>query len=119
MSTHLPKPIFRPMPLIYKVVCMVLIAAFLMIGLLGLILPVIPGVLFLFLAVLLLTRVSRRAATFAHSQPWFHRNMHHWQATGGLSLGQRAKLGFLLSARMIVKGVQRLFTMATKAGKRS
>lgn len=107
MNTHLPKPIFRPMPLIYKIACIVLITGFLFIGLLGLILPVIPGLLFLFLAVLLLTRVSRRAATFAHGQPWFHRHMRHWQATGGLSVGQRIKLGFLLSARAVMKAVQR------------
>lgn len=118
MNTHLPKPIFRPMPLMYKIVSMVLIAAFLIIGVLGLILPIIPGVLFLFLAVLLLTRVSRRAATFAHSQPWFHRNMHHWQATGGLTVGQRVRLGFLLSARVIMKGAQRLMSALAKTGKR-
>lgn len=106
------------MPLIYKIICMVLIAGFLVIGLLGLILPVIPGVLFLFLAVLLLTRVSRRAATFAHSQPWFHHHMHQWQATGGLSVGQRVKLGFLMTARVIIKGVQSLLRRATKSGKR-
>jgi uncharacterized membrane protein YbaN (DUF454 family) len=106
------------MPLIYKIACMVLIAGFLIIGVLGLILPIIPGLLFLFLAVLLLTRVSRRAATFAHSQPWFHKNMHHWQATGGLSIGQRAKLGFLMGARIIVRSAQQLFNFASKAGKR-
>lgn len=118
MSAHLPEPIFRPIPLVYKIACMALIAVFLIIGVLGLILPIIPGVLFLFLAVLLLTRVSRRAATFAHSQPWFHRNMRQWQATGGLSVGQRVKLGFLLGARLIVKGAQKLFGMAARAVKR-
>jgi uncharacterized membrane protein YbaN (DUF454 family) len=117
MNTHLPKPVFRPMPLVYKIACIVLIAGFLIIGLLGLILPIIPGVLFLFLAALLLTRVSRRAAVFAHSQPWFHRNMHHWQASGGLSPGQRFKLGFLLSARIIVKSLQKLFAYLFKSPK--
>jgi uncharacterized membrane protein YbaN (DUF454 family) len=106
------------MPLIYKIACMVLIAGFLIVGVLGLILPIIPGLLFLFLAVLLLTRVSRRAATFAHSKPWFHKNMHHWQATGGLSIGQRVKLGFLMGARLIVRTAQHLFKLASKAGKR-
>ncbi|MDO8910015.1 MAG: DUF454 family protein [Pseudohongiella sp.] len=117
MNTHLPKPIFRPMPLVYKIACMVLIAGFVIVGLLGLILPIIPGVLFLFLAALLLTRVSRRAATFAHSQPWFHRNMHRWQASGGLSAGQRVKLGFLLSARILINGTQKLFSYLFKGPK--
>lgn len=118
MNRQLPKPIFRPMPLVYKIICMVLIAGFLVIGLLGLILPVIPGVLFLFLAVLLMTRVSRRAATYAHSQPWFHQHMRQWQATGGLSVGQRVKLGFLMTARVIIKGIQSVFRRVSQSGKR-
>lgn len=118
MNTHLPKPIFRPLPLFYKIVSIVLIAGFLLIGLLGLVLPIIPGVLFLFLAVLLLTRVSRRAATYAHSQPWFHRNMHRWQASSGLSAGQRTKLALLLSIRTLVKGAQKLSGLAVRAIRR-
>lgn len=119
MNTHLPKPVFRPLPLLTKIAFMVLISGFLLVGLLGLILPIIPGVLFLFLAVLLLTRVSRRAAVFAHRQPWFHSNMHHWQATSGLSVTQRLKLGMLISTRVVIKGVQKLLGMVSRPAKRS
>ena len=72
---HLPTPHFRPLPLYARVIALVLIAGFILVGILGLILPIIPGVLFLFLAALLLTRVSRRASTYAHNQPWFRKQI--------------------------------------------
>lgn len=116
MNTHLPKPAFRPMPLVWKMISLVLIAAFLLIGLAGLILPVIPGVLFLFLAALLATRVSRRAAHFAHQQPWFHQHLHQWQASGHLAMSERVKLAFLLTLRTCLRGLQSLgrFVMRAK-----
>jgi len=112
---HLPKPISRPIPLLYKIALSVVIVAFLLIGLVGLILPVIPGVLFLVLAVFLLTRVSRRAATYAHSQPWFHRHMRQFNASSHLSATDRLKYGFLIGARAMINGAKRLIKFEKKA----
>ncbi len=115
MNTHLTKPAFTPMPLVWKILSLVLIAAFLVIGVAGLILPVIPGVLFLFLAALLATRVSRRAARFAHQQPWFHHHLRQWQASGHLSIGERVKLAALITIRTCVRGLQSLWRLAARA----
>lgn len=101
---HLPTPHFSPLPLYAKVIALVVIAAFVLIGIIGLILPIIPGVLFLFLAALLLTRVSRRASAYAHNHPWFRRQLQSWRASAGLSWGQRARLSFWVAARTIVQG---------------
>lgn len=103
---HLPKPYFRPLPLAYKVLGVVLVALFLLIGLAGLILPIIPGILFLFLALYVLTRVSRRASAYAHSQPWFNRHMRHMNAADKLSIGERVRLGLLVVARGAVSGAE-------------
>lgn len=113
-NMQLPKPIFRPIPLIYKIGVSVLISVFLVIGLLGLILPIIPGLLFLVLAVFLMTRVSRRAATYAHSQARYHRHMGHYNATRHLSAGDRLKYSFLIAARGTVNAIKRFFKTIRK-----
>lgn len=53
---HLARPRFRPLPLFYRVLGIILVVGFLLIGVVGLILPVIPGLVFLLLAVYVLTR---------------------------------------------------------------
>lgn len=103
---HLPSPRFRPLPLGYKVIGIALIACFLLIGLVGLILPIIPGLLFLFLALYVATRVSRRASAYAHSQPWFSRRIRHMDAADGLTIAERVRLGLLMVARGAVNGVE-------------
>lgn len=103
---HLSRPRFRPLPLIYRVLGIILVVGFLLIGLVGLILPIIPGIVFLLLAVYVLTRISRRAAAYAHSQPWFNRHMRHLDAADSLSVGERIKLGFLVMARSVVNGIE-------------
>jgi uncharacterized membrane protein YbaN (DUF454 family) len=99
---HLPTPHFRPLPLYAKIIASVLIAGFVLLGLIGLILPVIPGLLFLFLAVLLATRMSRRVSSVAHNHPWFREHLRTWRASGSLSASNRTKLAFLLTARTLL-----------------
>lgn len=102
---HLPTSHFSPLPLYARVIALVVIVGFVLLGIIGLILPIIPGVLFLFLAALLLTRVSRRASAYAHSQPWFRKHLQSWRASAGLSWGQRARLSFWVAAKAVVQGV--------------
>jgi uncharacterized membrane protein YbaN (DUF454 family) len=103
---HLPTPLFRPLPLFYKILAILLIAGFVILGLIGLVLPVIPGVVFLFLAAYLVTRVSRRAAAAAHDNAWFSRHLRDFKEAGKLTIGQRAKLSLLVMAKMVVQGVE-------------
>tara|TARA_R100001039_G_C1847592_1_gene107692 strand:+ start:421 stop:771 length:351 start_codon:yes stop_codon:yes gene_type:complete len=102
---QLPTPHFSPLPLYAKVIALVVIAGFVLIGIIGLVLPIIPGVLFLFLAALLLTRVSRRASVYAHNHPWFRKQLQSWRASAGLSWGQRARLSFWVAAKALVQGM--------------
>ncbi len=116
---HLPTPRFRPLAFGYKVIGIVLIACFLLIGLVGLILPIIPGLLFLFLALYVLTRVSRRASAYAHSQPWFSRHLRHMDAADKLSIGERLRLALLVVARGALNGVEWCIAALNGDGKRS
>lgn len=102
---HFPQTRFRPLPLVYRVLSVVLIIGFLLIGLIGLVLPIIPGIVFLLLAVYLLTRISRRAAEIVHRQPWYHRGMRDFHAAGHLSVTEKIKLSALMAARAMVNGV--------------
>jgi len=106
---HLSRPRFRPLPLVYRVLGLILVVGFLLIGLVGLILPIIPGIVFLLLAVYVLTRISRRAAAYAHNQPWFNRHLRQLNAVDTLSVGERFKLGFLVMARGVVSGIEWCF----------
>ena len=83
--------------------------ACLLLGLVGIVLPVIPGLLFLALAVWLVARVSRRAADYLNSHPQWQRQQRFWDRTQHLSLAQRAQLGFWLSGRILVDGGKRLY----------
>lgn len=94
--------------LFWKSLSCLLIGGLLLLGLIGLVLPVIPGILFLFLALLLATRVSRRAAAWAESHRWFTRHNRLWQRAGALSMTDRLRLGLLVAARSVVKGLQSL-----------
>ncbi len=103
---HFPKPVFRPMPLPYKILSIVLIVCFVFIGLVGLILPIIPGILFLLLALYLLTRVSKRISAIVHKHPWFNRNMRKLDAASTLTLGEKVRLSLLLTAKALIRGVE-------------
>ncbi|MEX0619294.1 MAG: DUF454 family protein [Pseudohongiellaceae bacterium] len=96
----------HPMPWFLKVVTGFLIAGLLVIGMLGLILPIIPGLLFLFIAALLLTRVSRRFAAAAEKHPGLARPLRFWRTAGGLSVPQRLRLAFWVVAKATVNGFQ-------------
>ena len=52
-----------------KILIAVLAVACLIVGLIGLVLPVIPGLVFLFAAILLLSRISPRLARWVKRKP--------------------------------------------------
>ena len=103
------------MSLFGKMISCLVIVGLLLLGVIGLILPVIPGILFLFLALLLLTRVSRRAAAWAESHHWFNHHNRLWQRAGRLSLADRLRLGLLIAARSLLQGLRSLCALVSRS----
>ena len=75
-------------------------AAFLLLvlGLIGLVIPVLPGVLLLIAAALCASAVSPAVRDRLHRHPAMRRAHRRWHASEGLHLGDRVKLAFWLSA---------------------
>ena len=94
------------MPMLYKGACLVLVGLLILLGIVGLILPIIPGVLFLFLAALLLAKVSSRFDALLHRNENMRTWRRRWDTSNALPLLQRVKLSFLLVARAVVNGVE-------------
>lgn len=99
------KPSFKPLSWPYKVLGFALVLCFLLLGVVGLVLPILPGIVFLFLALYVLTKVSKRAAAYAHSKPWFNYHLQHLRAASGLSFTARCKLAGLIAVRGVIDGV--------------
>ena len=93
-------------PFIYKALVMIVVAIFVVIGLIGLILPIIPGILFLFLAAFLLSRISSRFAYFLNNNTAWIRLMRYWRSVNFLSIAQRVRLSFWVLARTVVNGIE-------------
>lgn len=77
-------------------------------GLIGLVLPFMPGVLFLVAAAVCLSLASRRLgarleARLAH-HPRYREALGHWRSARHLPRWQRARLGFWLAARCMIPG---------------
>ena len=94
------------MPVLTKVICIALIACFVVVGLIGLVLPIIPGLLFLFIAAILLARISRRFDAILKRNSSVHRWMKHADTINGLSISQRVRLSFWMAARLITNALE-------------
>lgn len=66
------------------------------IGILGLIVPIIPGILFVGLAVVLLANASRRFRERLHSSPRTRPYLSRWENSAALPLTDRIRLAGLL-----------------------
>ncbi|MBT3531798.1 MAG: DUF454 family protein [Gammaproteobacteria bacterium] len=84
----------RRMPLIAKIILVFMAICFAVIGLIGLILPIIPGILFLFLALFVLSQVSSRFARFLHNNPSYRGMKSRLKKFDFDSALRRAELGF-------------------------
>ena len=67
-------------------------------GLIGLVLPVVPGVLFLALAALCFSGASPTVRQRLESHPDWHLWQRRWGRRSGLSILERSKLAFWLTA---------------------
>ena len=94
------------MPVLTKVICIALIACFLVVGLIGLVLPIIPGFIFLFIAAILLARISSRFDSILKRNSTVQGWMKHADTISGLSFSQRIRLSFWMSARIITSAIE-------------
>ena len=108
----------KAMALPWKICCLVLVAGLLFLGVVGLILPVIPGLLFLFAAVWLLSKISTRFAALLDDSPALASRMGFLRRTRGLSWSQRLRLGALVMAKLTVQGVHNGMQFIAGLGRR-
>ena len=94
------------MPVLTKVICIALIAYCVVVGLIGLVLPIIPGLIFLFIAAILLARISSRFDSILKRNPTVQGWMKHADTINGLSFSQRVRLSFWMSARIITNAIE-------------
>lgn len=83
--------------MIKRVLLYVLAALFAVIGMVGLLVPVIPGILFLLLAAVCVSLASDRVHEKFSSNRHYRRWRRRWDASHGLSTVNRAKLAFWLT----------------------
>lgn len=105
-SVHKLPVHIRPMHWLTKSFFLVIIALLVVLGVVGLVLPIIPGLVFLFLAVLLLTRISTRFNSMAGGHAGFRHLRRRWQAMNMLRVTDRIKLGFWYSAGAAIRGAE-------------
>lgn len=79
----------------------------LILGLVGLLVPVLPGVLLLLGAAFCASAVSPVVRRRLHRNPVLRRFHHRWQVSQGLALCDRLKLMFWLSADTAIGSLRR------------
>jgi len=105
---------------IAKLLGLGLFALFLFLGLVGLVLPIIPGILFLLLALYVLTRISKRFATLANRNSWIRKSFRRLAHLRTLPAVDVVKLSFWVTVRAIVNGaaaITRKITGATETAR--
>ena len=98
-----------PWPL--KIVIGVIGAACIALGLLGLMLPIIPGILFLALAVIVLSRISRRVDRWRREMPLMVRVQARIDALGRLTWSDRARACFWMALGGVIEGTRSIATV--------
>jgi hypothetical protein len=76
-------------------------------GVIGLLVPVIPGILFLLMAAACASLASDRVHQKMNHNPAYRRWRRRWDASAGLSTWNRIKLSFWLSVDTTVKAFSR------------
>lgn len=88
----------------FKILFTVMALLCVIVGLIGLVLPVIPGVVFLVVAFLLLSRVSPRLARWAKRKPQLNRLQNRFNAMGRMSWSERFRFSFWVAMSGILQG---------------
>jgi len=98
-----------------KLVYLVVGIICLMLGFIGLIIPIIPGVLFLMAALYLLSRGSRRIKKFSEGQPHMRRMHRRMAKFGEVKLADRCRLAGWMAMDAAVKSAYLVKTGTVKA----
>lgn len=88
----------------FKILFTVLALVCLIVGMIGIVLPVIPGVIFLIVAMLLLSRVSPRVARWVKQKPEMNRMQDRFDSMGRMRWGERLRLSFWMAMSGVVQG---------------
>ncbi|MCI5108040.1 MAG: DUF454 family protein [Pseudomonadales bacterium] len=97
-----------PASLLIKAGLLLLAALCLLIGVVGIVLPIIPGILFLGLGAWLLARVSGRAAASLEAQPAWHRARRFWLRSRHLGIVGKMHLAVLLLGKSLVDSLRKI-----------
>lgn len=102
-------------PILYKLLCIVAILCFAVIGVIGLILPVIPGLLFLFLAALLLAKIYKPFAGMMKDNRAMNRWEAYWDSARQLSLWQQVQLSAWFAVRSVGNGLSAVYRLIDRS----
>ena len=95
-----------PFPL--KLIGLAVVGLFVFIGIIGLILPIIPGILFLALAAFVMAKISDRFAFYLDDHPIWQKLKRQWRSVRVLSIVEKVKLTGLYVARGLIEGLDNL-----------
>lgn len=88
--------------------------AFLMLGVVGLIIPVIPGILFLAAAIYVLGKVSKRVRSLGQRNAMYRDMSRRFDRLQSVGVLDRVRVVPLMLLDMAVTGLDRLATAATR-----
>ncbi len=101
-----------------KVVYTVIAVLLLIIGLAGLIVPIIPGILFLLGAVLIMAKVSSRVHHWSEGQAWVRGARIRLIQMQGLKPLSKVKFTLLLGVQSVVSGIQNMWVFGQRVSDR-
>lgn len=97
-----------------RAIYLVIGVAFLALGVVGLIIPIIPGILFLAAAVYVLGKVSRRVRHFGQRNAAYRDVSRRFDRLQFVSIRNRARVFPLILLDMAVTGLDRLVNATTR-----
>jgi uncharacterized membrane protein YbaN (DUF454 family) len=99
-----------------KIVACALVLAFVVIGALGLVLPIIPGLLFLAIAAFIAAKHFPWVDTRLRSHRTIGRHLHNADRFRDLSFSKQVQIAGWLCAKMFLEGVAFVRSFVTKLG---
>lgn len=108
------KPLTPSLKLVYIVIGVLLVA----LGILGLVIPVIPGIIFLAGALYIFSRVSRRFHNWSHGHPRLRRVHYRMEQMRLVGFGARLRMVGLMCVGGFVAGVGAVAGMAARLTRR-
>lgn len=89
----------------------------LILGVIGLVLPIIPGVLFLFLGAWCLAKLSNRFANYFNQNPLARKWQNRSAASKHLSVGEKLKLSVLYGAKSVLDTMENVWQRLVRSGR--